>query len=66
MNLFDAMKIAAAIDDVKRQIADAEDLEVGKADKAYIPGANRLAALLVRGKDGRRVRITGVVYEREK
>lgn len=66
MNLWDAYRLIAVVDEVKSQLAEAADSTIGTEGQLPIPDAKRLNALLVKGRGGRRVRITGIVYEREK
>ncbi len=45
---------------------EADDLEVGDVEVVEIPHAEKLSSLLIRGKSGKRFRITGLQVEREK
>lgn len=66
MDFLDGMRLLTAVDDVKVKLANIQgEVLVGDVGEFPIPGAKKLAALLVKGKKGRRVRITGITYEVE-
>ncbi len=45
---------------------EADDLEVNGSEVVAIPHAEKLNALVIKGKGGKRFRITGLQVEREK
>lgn len=52
--------------DMRLVAAEGDHLEVGDTEVVEIPHAEALAALLIKGKSGKRFRITGLQVEREK
>lgn len=64
MNVLDlALELYA---EIKHIGIEADDLEVGGDEVVTIPHAEQLSALLVKGKGGKRFRITGIEVTREK
>lgn len=61
----DFWALLAIIGELRAAIAGAQAMTVGQEEKVYVPDAEELNALVVKGPNGTRTRVIGFVIRRE-